>query len=1210
MVTRVLPALVAIGVVVAGIVLWRAFRVRRAQWIVVGLSAYGALAFAHATVTGLSLAGALAGRGLFAPLPWVLQSGFVGAFVVLPIGWTVSVVRAGIPQLREESPRRSIYQAAALTACVGMVLSSIPYERTNSASASSGGAQSAAVRVRNLENSLRAIEDGERNSPRDRWDPDYVARMVGRDWRRLFAWVRENTFWIPYHGVLRGPVGVLMDRQGNSLDRAILLSILLQKAGYTVRLARGQLTREQALNLLPKLEAARAAALIPRTHGEAEEPDGRSARARHEKGSAPDNDGSQSHRQVFSRVASELRSRVAEQTDRLLKLISRPSSSELWDRSFGAALAALSDHWWVQARSGPSWLDFDLFTGGPGAAAVAARETYLIKDLPADLHHTITIRVVAEQWAHGRLSEHKTLEQLLRPSDLIGHSVTLQFWPSEWIQTDTPDSRHTRAGAQTQEMWDAVLAVDDSVLAPGILLANGDDPDAPVKGDKMGGLAGAFAGTMGLNQENEDRHLSAAWIEYSIRVPGEKARTIRRTVFDLLGPAARATPNPKLTLDEAKRLTRSLALTMKTEILPTVCGLSPQFVAAVLAHNLLADRDLLALLTKGDPSADPPDVEKLFSRSEPPLSTLYGLALARTELSQKGKVFIDRPNIFTRHLYAAPAGDAIALLDATDIVANEVGIGLSVQDPFAVRLAQGALDTNAESLLQLGQNLSVSAGDGFAASRSWTALAPGDARSLTKVNLPEDVRSQIGSDLNASYAVVAPENSVSLAQGEFAGWWRIDTATGDLLGMGANGWGGTLPVLLLALGQPVNERATEESPKVRIAPIWKARIKTFAVALAFSFAWCVAPLVQKHGDRYLNDPGYEWAIEGTETKKLHHNLGIWQGAIKPLAADSVHECVADSVVIAGITAWLLPVGAAGEGRYEGQTPKGQSEPNAPKPPPCPDEAISPGAQSVRAPQPAARPAGPRPVGTPTAQEVVDAFRNVQAAEKANLKATSDAIRYQARNRNTPDKSFYDPNEPGPADYDRDVAKKLYRDAELADQAEVKAKEDFVEKYDDYKFWNPDKPSPFQKPGACGGVGDGPITSLDPELYRPGLTDPNGPPTVRDPQFADTQPSLSDPNGPPTVPDPQFDKTQPGSNGASQDRRDNAPGDAAPGPSPQSWDGKACPYCPTAAPTPTDTSPSNLEKIHNTPGDDGAPGVGAALQYLWNSFARGGQGPKK
>ncbi len=68
-----------------------------------------------------------------------------------------------------------------------------------------------------LRQSLTAVEDGERELARDRWDPQYVVNEVGVEPEALFAWVRDRTRWVPYRGLLRGPVGVLSDRVGPSL---------------------------------------------------------------------------------------------------------------------------------------------------------------------------------------------------------------------------------------------------------------------------------------------------------------------------------------------------------------------------------------------------------------------------------------------------------------------------------------------------------------------------------------------------------------------------------------------------------------------------------------------------------------------------------------------------------------------------------------------------------------------------------------------------------------------------------------------------------------------------------------------------------------------------------------------------------------------------------------------------------------------------------
>ena len=75
--------------------------------------------------------------------------------------------------------------------------------------------------------------------------------------------------------------------------------------------------------------------------------------------------------------------------------------------------------------------------------------------------------------------------------------------------------------------------------------------------------------------------LTAMWLEYQIDSPGEAPQAIRREVFDLLGPAARAAKSSTApTIDDAAKLTRGLAMMMTTDILPLGCELSPQYVNA------------------------------------------------------------------------------------------------------------------------------------------------------------------------------------------------------------------------------------------------------------------------------------------------------------------------------------------------------------------------------------------------------------------------------------------------------------------------------------------------------------------------------------------------------------------------------------------------------------------------------------------------------
>src|SRR5579871_1410577 len=92
--------------------------------------------------------------------------------------------------------------------------------------------------------------------PRDTFEPHAIVDKVGNDPKAIFRWVRDNTFLVPYQGALRDDIGVLMDRVGNSLDRALLLASLLKLTGAQVRLAHRPLSSDAAARLMTEARSA------------------------------------------------------------------------------------------------------------------------------------------------------------------------------------------------------------------------------------------------------------------------------------------------------------------------------------------------------------------------------------------------------------------------------------------------------------------------------------------------------------------------------------------------------------------------------------------------------------------------------------------------------------------------------------------------------------------------------------------------------------------------------------------------------------------------------------------------------------------------------------------------------------------------------------------------------------------------------------------
>lgn len=610
-----------------------------------------------------------------------------------------------------------------------------------------------------LEKSLQAIEEGERESPRDRWDPAYIVEQVGRDPRRLQAWVHDHTYWVPYHGVLRGPVGVLMDRQGNSFDRAALLAKLLKTAGYETRLAHGELSARTAGRLLPGLAFMRHTAFADSRVQSPADVLTRISTSKAERtakgGTVTGTDAEMSalashYARIATPVVTKLDTRVSGQKRRLLAMVRAPDVHDERVQRARFAIESLRDHWWVQWQDGTTWRDLDLLAPRTRPALTKPKETRALPEIEQTSFHRVAVRVIAEYAKAGSRTERTVLENTFWPAALLEKPIVLQLWPTHWPQDVAPDPNSPyglRAAALDQHEWSATLQFGSEVVAQGIV--------------------------------TDDNEPTAVWLEYETLIPGMPARKVRRAVFELPGPAT----------DDTARLTRSLALMMRTEILPLPCALSPQFVTHVIAQNLRSSGDLLRTISRKQFDLQAEAVQKAMDRAPPPLSTLYTLGLMRTAWSRTaGDVYIDRPALLTRHRFLKPAEHGVVLEDAIDIVTNEVGVDLAVRDAFPVRMEQGLFDSNAESLLQ-GSAAVASTSDAFATTRNWLTLKTAQKSEVAKLSLPARAQARITADLDAGYTVVAPKETTRLGEREYTGWWRVDPRTGDALGILDNGWG-------------------------------------------------------------------------------------------------------------------------------------------------------------------------------------------------------------------------------------------------------------------------------------------------------------------------------------------------------------------------------------------------------------------------------------
>ncbi|MBI4603972.1 MAG: hypothetical protein HY721_18610, partial [Planctomycetes bacterium] len=275
-----------------------------------------------------------------------------------------------------------------------------------------------------LERLLDAVEEAAREMPRDRFDVHGVLDAAGRDPEKLLGWVKANTEWVPYEGALRGAAGVLMDRLGNSLDRAILLLELARAAGQKARLARGELSDEEARRIIER-------AAVPRPVPPAREAEALGPAMARALADFPElGDWRRTAAHESARAAEEAvqaAAAAAAEVDALVGGPRGPGAAEAEADQDGrpkrgaALLAAARDHWWVQVRRGGEWIHLDPLAPAAGGALAGEGQPLEAEAPPGRLPveealcHEHEIREVIEKWAAGRLEELTALRRSVRP---------------------------------------------------------------------------------------------------------------------------------------------------------------------------------------------------------------------------------------------------------------------------------------------------------------------------------------------------------------------------------------------------------------------------------------------------------------------------------------------------------------------------------------------------------------------------------------------------------------------------------------------------------------------------------------------------------------------------------------------------------------------------------------------------------------------------
>ena len=765
--------------------------------------------------------------------PW-FQGAFAGCLMLVPLGLVAQIAMAiprtgiaGVPKWRTYKPiALALIIAVVIAYCVGPATAgTVPGDKTEAAvtpleasyilflrallSNPSGEALTRAQAAERLPYLLDTASSMEEELQKETFDPQAVVDSIGDDPAALFGWVRDKTFYVLYRGALRGPVGVLMDRLGNSLDRSLLLAELLTLAGYEVRFAHATLDQQTVDGLLAKIRPIAA-------------PDRRQSRSAASSGSpevklieeyagnfeipsAPLTKAMLELRNESEKFAADASRHVGEQF-RELRTIIGDSAADKDDQRLSKTIA---DHWWVQMEKDGKWIDLDPTASDSklGQAIRAPQETYEVGTLPEEAYCTVDVHLVIERWAEDGLKEREVMTHCLRPAELNEQEVVLYHVPLDWpanlsLRPEEGIGPLKKAVLGVHE-WLPIIQVGADLISHASFNENGEIKEQPAITGAVEAPAADLGGLLGGTDEKaskEDKRrrtpsrengvLTAEWVDYEIGVPGSPPRRIRRESFDLIGPAARAARKPAATpTSEADRLARGLLLLGQTAILIQKSQPSPEFLAHLALQWLQQTRDELLGVLEAEALPEREEGNRLFASMLPASDMLWKYALSRFTTSSVGQdVYIDTPNIVTVRTAASMDSEGrLVYQELVDIVANDVAVRSGVKEgPFVVRLGQGVADTNAERLVLAGSPAVTNTLDLFSAAAA-QALKPILVSRLddpwSQIGWPTDAVARVRNDIADHFAVIVPPQPVAVDGLKRAGWWRVDLRTGTCVGV-------------------------------------------------------------------------------------------------------------------------------------------------------------------------------------------------------------------------------------------------------------------------------------------------------------------------------------------------------------------------------------------------------------------------------------------
>lgn len=660
--------------------------------------------------------------------------------------------------------------------------------------------------ISQIENVIQMAHELRSHINQAAFDPEALLDTLNYDSSEIFRFVNNEIAFEQYPGLLRGPVGTLSAQAGNALDQSVLLAKLLRDAGYDARIAGARLSEEQARTLLREL--LRSPRPKPAPIGDAAAMV--ETLKKYSNGGIDDAAGEELVRLLLDppSPSKSKKYRKVHSTAEFLRNELESENIEFSDGEIADLVGETREYYWVQLRDAAAdpWKDLHPALSDKKTFDLAPEHVYA-ETIPEELQHRLRFQMFIEVKRGSQLEVVPISQPWERPvANLVAEPVVFGNLPNSMLGSGVP-SLDLNEAMQSATFYAPAFR---GQLPPGgqYFDLNGNLIDPMAANDAAAGVFknvgdGFLKATGSLGGDAAAQTLTGQWVEYTFIAPNGESRTVQRTTFDRIGPAARA--NGSIPNDLSPTTPQDAGALVQRHTFMVSPGRTSRAHAvdhslARMVQSYPAIKAILQLIATGSqpPASETKRLEKIAAEwpGHLRLFTIFDGA----DVLQKDVIsYRSGPALVEHREGLAEDGKAIA---AIDIVSNpRRSIALRNKElafePVS-NLIGGVWETELEGIALNDGDTKASTVKAIDAAQAadipLRVLKPGDP--VSDINLPPDALYHLQSDLSTNYAIIVPQ---SAPPGQMPGWWRVNVQTGETLGQLSDGRGQSTVEYLEAL---------------------------------------------------------------------------------------------------------------------------------------------------------------------------------------------------------------------------------------------------------------------------------------------------------------------------------------------------------------------------------------------------------------------------